>query len=376
MLQSDKLLIICDSPIGDKDAGQKLLKNILWHERVFGIISSRKSFSVIEKFSVHIPVRFFREYRFLKYINRLPGVLFAAHVRMLIRILINIRTIKKFQGTHLIVLRGDAILMSYVIHRVVGNRFIVFIPDGLNCELHDGYIYDAVKSYCFNWLLRNCCGYLGASRYSSEVYASLKEKNFLGLLRPPYQVDGVDRTPILRHSEKLKVLYAGSSYAIETIRSFAKAISFVDNIEFHVAMEGDYKLDSIGANIFYLGWLSQQELDLYAIKMDILYMPYSFKSSDRERMIVGYPGKLGNYLELNRNIIFHAPEYSSIFREFNAIAPKWCLSTLDPSATKIFISNLDIENKPLSSYYSVWKKESSLEMNLNNLMIEENSSNS
>lgn len=373
MSQSDDYLIICDSLIGDKNAGQKLLRDILANERMYGVISTRRSSEKVDKFYLHIRARYFREHRWLYYINRFPGVLILAYVRMLLGILRNIQTLKKLGSMYMVILRGDAILMSYVILRITKKRFVVFIPDGLKSEVRDGYIYDRLKSHCFHWLLDNCCGYYGASKHASEVYTSLREKKFLGVLRPAFPWKSCAETAEPRKSDKLKILYAGSSYALETIKCFAEVLSSFDHIEFYVAMEGDYKLDSIGKNITYLGWLSQQELDVYADKMDMFYMPYSFKSRDRERMIVGYPGKLGNYLALNRNIIFHAPEYSSVFREFNLIVPEWCLSSLNATAIKLFISSLNTKGNPLLGYYNIWKKESSLERNLNHLSIEENS---
>ncbi len=140
----------------------------------------------------------------------------------------------------------------------------------------------------------------------------------------------VDRTKYhLRHDDKerfdptakpVTIVFTGMiyGYQIDAIQNCAKAVNELDGVCFHIYTQGSREylegMGVCGKNVFYFGYLSNDDICRVQNNADILFLPMSFggKGVNKDIVKTASPSKIGEYLAAGRPILIHAPNYSYV----------------------------------------------------------------
>lgn len=148
-------------------------------------------------------------------------------------------------------------------------------------------------------------------------------------------------TPAKAH---LRIHHAGMLYDANQLRRFGEQLLIESNegrfpsFEFTLSGPEHFK-NALPAKPFrWVGWLDEAALDAQLKASDILYLQHPFDLERRKFSSTSFPGKLAHYLQSQRNLIAHAPEYSSITAFFDQYKLRFCLNQLSPEeAARAFV---------------------------------------
>jgi hypothetical protein len=199
------------------------------------------------------------------------------------------------------------------------------VEDTVERERDGSLILYWIKRYCYYKLIPKCQNIGVASENMLQYVKDRFNINSI-ILRPSYDLN-FTADSISKRSQCIKILFAGSLYAKETLVAFIKALDvwcfkntevyFELYIASHVFMRSSTK----HLRVTNLGWLDKEDLLSMSKTMDFGYVPYSFKKEQKHAMSFAFPAKLGFYLSVGLPVILHGPWYSSLhsFNEQNQV---------------------------------------------------------
>ncbi|MDB4048308.1 hypothetical protein N9494_03460 [Polaribacter sp.] len=252
----------------------------------------------------------------------------------------------------LVILRGDAIFITYLLD-LIGVKYSVFIPDGIESEYDDKYLINKFKSKFYHTALKNSI--------AIGVTNSLAEQKIQGLVsNKPFSIIRTFFNKLdFSKNKKFKIVFAGSHYASESLIAFAKSLNLFNNLIDFEFITISKKNILINAKLNYshshYEWMNQVELNNILKTCDIGYLPYSFSAKKKDNMIMGFPGKLGLYCSHNLKIFAHCPKYSSLHNEINNSPVGLSCSSLDHQIIKsmfLEIREMKINESDYNKFYS------------------------
>lgn len=280
-----------------------------------------RQFKLIYKVSSFIPLffeffmlfRLFKIYRF--FINKIKSESFKC----------------------LVILRGDAIFVSYLL-TLINVKYSVFVPDGIEAEYDDKYLINKFKARFYYLALKNSIAIGVTNSLAKKNIENLVSNKLFSIIRPYY----------IKHNflknKKIKIVFAGSSYASDSLIAFAKTLNhFIDFIDFEfitVSKKNILINTKLNFNYRHYKWMNQNELNKILKTCDIGYLPYSFRAVKKKNMIMGFPGKLGLYCSHNLKIFAHCPKYSSLHNEIVNSPVGLTCSSLDERIIKSSFSQI------------------------------------
>lgn len=317
-----KNIVISDGLPSNNNGGPILLNqiiNVLSEHNETLVFSTRNNGDNLKGFYA-TNLRPFREQRFLyKITSKLPLFFEVFMLARLYKIYVFLKDIYRIDEYKcLVILRGDAIFITYLLD-LIGVKYSVFIPDGIEAEYDDKYLINKVKSKFYYTAIANSVA-IGVTNV-------LAERKITGLVSK--KACAIVRSFFVKHEfakkNTVKIVFAGSHYASESIIAFAESLNLLsDHIEFELVTIAKTNI-LLNTQLNYChthyDWMNQNELNAVLKTCSIGYLPYSFNAKKKENMIMGFPGKLGLYCSHNLKIFAHCPDYSSLHNEMKGCSP-------------------------------------------------------
>lgn len=158
--------------------------------------------------------------------------------------------------------------------------------------------------------------------------------------------DGVAAREAATASDEFSIGFSGGMYCHSAWKAFQAAL---DRLGWQVAgkrirlvvMSGHIAFTTRSpAQVDYLGWRSDAEVQQRLSGCDLLYLPQPFEAAQRELAELSFPTKLSAYVATGRPVLVHAPPHASL-PVFARTHPLGALCTsLDPAAIAAAIAAL------------------------------------
>jgi hypothetical protein len=336
-----KNLIISDGLPSNNNAGSILLSQIFdtLSVRNETLIFSTRQNGEYSKGFYSKDLRPFREFKLIYKLTSLIPLFFE--VFMLIKLFKIYGLLKnKIKGDDykcLVILRGDAIFIAYLLD-LIGVKYSVFIPDGIEAEYDDKYIINKFKSKFYHRALKNSIAIGVTNSLAEQKIQDIVQNKSFYILRPFFDKFNFSK------NKKIKIVFSGSLYASESLIAFAKTLNhFIDFIDFEfitVSKKNILINTKLNFSHKHYNWMNQNELNKILKTCDIGYLPYSFSAKKKVNMIMGFPGKLGLYCGHNLKIFAHCPKYSSLHNEIVNSPVGLTCSSLDERIIKSSFSQI------------------------------------
>ncbi|MDA8626064.1 hypothetical protein N9L21_00975, partial [Flavobacteriaceae bacterium] len=262
------------------------------------------------------------------------------------------KKIKDKQYKCLVILRGDAIFITYLLN-LIGIKYSIYIPDGIEAENDDKYLVNKFKTKFYYIALKNSIAIGVTNSLAKKKIQDIVQNKSFYILRPFFNKFNFSK------NKKIKIVFSGSLYASESLIAFAESLNlFNDLIDFEFITISKKNI-LINTNLNYshkhYEWMNQNELNTILKTCDIGYLPYSFSAKKKDNMIMGFPGKLGLYCSHNLKIFAHCPKYSSLHNEINNSPIGLSCSSLDHQVIKssfLQIVEMQINESDYNKFYS------------------------
>ena len=160
-------------------------------------------------------------------------------------------------------------------------------------------------------------------------------------------------------SEEFVIGFSGGMYCPSAWKSFFEALAHLNwqaggkRLRL-VVMSGQISFSTHSlANVEYLGWRPDKEVQERLSRCDLLYLPQPFEHFQRPLAELSFPTKLSAYVSTGRPILVHGPPYASVVG-FNETHPLGiCCTTTDSvwigETIDRFISDLKAYEKAAES---------------------------
>jgi glycosyltransferase involved in cell wall biosynthesis len=213
-------------------------------------------------------------------------------------------------------------------------RIAAPLADALNAKLYV-QVWDSLNWWLLNhhvdpisrrWLnqlfddtLKRADGCATASDHMNELYTQKYGTRCVPLVHSRLQSTVLPPDSNFACPDKVTIGFAGQLYAQDAFHALIHMLEFVKwevagkKIEIYMFGQNHEWYSKTYSNIKFLGWRGQDELIPSLRQFDVLYMPYTFDLKFKETMMTSFPSKLVAYLTAGRPVLYHGPDYSSVF---------------------------------------------------------------